>query len=119
MFGFLAETFERVKCQRRNVVLARSQRRQLNWKDVDAVIQVIPKIAVGYHRFKIPVGGTDQANVDGLRARVTDCLEFALLDKPEELGLRRHGNVANLIQEQRPTVGGLEKSLLVGHRPGE
>ena len=50
--------------QQRDVFLAIAQRRQLHRDDVQAVEQVLAKLALGNHFREVAVGGGDDAHVD-------------------------------------------------------
>ena len=45
--------------------------------------------------------------------------DHAVLDDPEQLGLERHRHLGELVEEQRPAVGGLEQARLVAVGAGE
>ena len=48
-----------------------------------------------------------------------DSLEPPLLEHAQQLHLHRHGDIADLVEEQGPPVGQLEPPLALGRRAGE
>ena len=54
--------------------------------------------------------------IDDVRA---DALELALLEDAQQLRLRRRRHLADLVEEDRALVGGLEPALAHRHRAGE
>src|SRR5262249_46310078 len=68
---------------------------------------------------EVPVGCRDQPHVHLDRARATEALEFLLLEHPQELRLELEGNLADLVEEERPAVGHFEPADLLRDRPRE
>ena len=62
---------------------------------------------------------SDDSHIHRNGARATDPLQLTLLQHPQQLHLHRRGHVADLVQEQRPTVRQLEPSLAPGARTRE
>ena len=116
---FLAEHPEEVEGQRGDVVLAIAQRRHLNRKDVDAIVQILAERSFGHHNLEILVGRGDQSEIRALRARVPHRLEFPFLDDAQKLGLGGQGNISDFVQKQGSASGHFEHSLLVDHGAGE
>jgi hypothetical protein len=54
-----------------------------------------------------------------VRARGAEPLDLAFLQRPQQLGLQGRLEVADLVQEQRATVGQLEAPRARLRRPGE
>src|SRR5205814_3302065 len=48
-----------------------------------------------------------------------DALDLPLLQYAQQLRLRRHGHLADLVEEDRALVGHLEAPAALGHRAGE
>ena len=53
------------------------------------------------------------------RSNSAASVELALLNDAEELGLGLGGDLADLVEEDRPTIGQLEPARVPGDRPGE
>ncbi len=86
---------------------------------VEAVVEVLAKVAHRHFFFDVAVGGGDDAyvHVDGLgRAHRPHLL---LLQHAQELGLQGEGHVADLVQEQRSPLGGEEEPLVATGGAGE
>src|SRR3990167_1352595 len=90
-----------VRGEQRNVFASRSQRRHLDGEDVQTEVQVLPEAARLRFPREVPVGRSDDPNVDMLRALITDWLELALLQDPQELALHLEWNLTDFIEKQR------------------
>jgi hypothetical protein len=64
------------------------------------------------------VGG-DHAHVHGNRVGGADRADVVLLQDAQQLHLQAHRHVADLVEQQRAAVGGLEQALVIAHRAGE
>ena len=91
--------------QGRDLVLALAQRRQRDFGDAEAIEEVAPEPALVGEALQVGVGGGDDADGDALGAQVADRLDLAALEEPQQLGLGRQVEVADLVQEQRPALG--------------
>ena len=69
--------------------------------------------------FEIAVGGRDHARADADALVGADRLDFALLQRAQQLGLQIDGQVANFVEEQRALAGGFEQTLLGVLRAGK
>src|SRR3989441_4314049 len=78
----------------------------------DAVLQVVPELAVADRPFEIAIGRRHDPHVDRLGAQATQAADGLLLDDLEELDLQRQLDVADLVEEQRAAVGRLEQAGL-------
>ena len=87
--------------------------------DVEAIPQVEAK-STGLDLLpQCAVGRGDDADVDAAGDVLTDAPELAVLDDAEYLGLRARGQLADLVQEQRPAVRLFEHAGAVGDRAGK
>jgi hypothetical protein len=93
---------------RGNLVAALAQRRDDRLDDLEAVVQVLTKLAAHQHRLEVSIGGRDHAHVyfDPLVAAKLG--ELRVLQHVEELGLERRPHLANLVEEDRAEVRLLE-----------
>ena len=105
--------------ERRDVLLALAQRRELDRDDVQPVEEVLAEASLLDGAPQVDVGGRHDPDVhlDGLDA--AEPHELALLHHAQELGLGLEGDVADLVEEQRALVRQLEEALLGVDRPGE
>ena len=91
--------------QRQDVFLAIAQRRHVDGHDVQAVVEVFAKQAIGHHRRQVAVGGGDETHVHLDRAGAAETFELVLLQHAQNLGLRARAHVADFVEEQRAAVG--------------
>src|SRR5438105_15161594 len=105
--------------EERDVSCALTKRRQLDRKNAQPVIEVAPELVVCNHPFQITMGRRHQPDVDLLRPRTPQALEFPLLQDPQELRLEFQGDVTDLVQKQRALVSELQAAGLLRDRAGE
>ena len=105
--------------QQGDIPIAILQWRQVDADDVEAIVKVLPEMGRLYVVFQIPVGSGDKPDVKGDGIDPPHPEELPLLDHPEELDLHRDGHVANLVQEYRAPIGGLQQTGFGLHRSGE
>ena len=61
----------------------------------------------------------DEPDVDGAGPVLADPADLLLLEQAEQLGLEGKGQIADLVEKERPLVGVLDEPGLVPERPGE
>ena len=71
----------------RYVIAALPQRRDFDWKDAQAVEQILAKAPLVDLFLQIPIARSDNAYIDFARAGVTDAFKLLLLQYAEQLGL--------------------------------
>jgi hypothetical protein len=54
----------RSKLKRKDVFRPGLQRRQMNRKNIDTIIQILPEGAVGRQLFQVTIGGGDDTRID-------------------------------------------------------
>ena len=94
--------------QRGQILQPLPQRRQLDREDVEPEIEVLPEVPSCDLVAQLPVGGRDHPHVDLASCLGADALQLAGLQRPQQLGLRLRAQVADLVEEERPSVGQLE-----------
>jgi hypothetical protein len=104
--------------ERLDVLGALAQGGNPDGHDVQAVEEVLPEAPRLRLGREVAVRRRDEADVDVL-GPAADLLHVARLKRPEDLGLNREREVADLVDEQRPLVGLLEVALTRGLRAGE
>ena len=97
--------------EQRDVLAPFPQGGQEDRDDVQAVVQVFPESALADHLHEIRVGGGDDADVDTDRPVVSDALELAFLQHPQQLRLQGGAHGADLVEKQRPLVRRLQAAL--------
>ena len=75
--------------QQRNIIGPLSKRRQFNREHLQAIIQILAKVAFFYHRLQVLIGRCDHAYVDANRLAASHSLERAVLQQSQDLCLRR------------------------------
>src|SRR5262249_10318443 len=113
------ELREEVVDEQRNVAPSLAQRRQTDADDVQSVEEVFAERAARDELLEIPVGRRDEPHVDADRRDAADALDLALLKCAEELDLHLDGDLADLVEEERPPASELETTGLARHGPGE
>ena len=108
-------TLQKVPGELCDVLAPRPQRRHLDVHAVQAVVQVQPETPQLHQPGQRPVGGHDDPRVDPARPEPADPLDRQILNRPQQLRLRRRREVRDLVEEQRPLVRVLELSTPPTH----
>src|SRR6185369_7582182 len=95
---------EEIPRQQQYVVAAHPQGWHLDGNDAQAEIQVAAELALLDHRFEVPVGGADDAQVDLALLDRSDAADGLLFQQFEELGLQRMVDFTDLVKKHRPAV---------------
>src|SRR6185503_12918565 len=84
------------------------------------MVKILAKTALFNEIFQIAIGRRKDAHVHANRPDAADPVEFALLEKPQQLGLQLLGNIADFVEEDRAAAGQLDLALflLIGAREG-
>src|SRR5579863_1488146 len=106
----LAELLNEVANQQRNIFSSLAQRRESNWKYVEPVVQIRPKVPLIDHHFQITIGGGNQPCVCPQGARAAQTLELPLLQDAQKLRLNLQRNFTDFIEEDGSTMRQLEAS---------
>src|ERR1043166_3117325 len=85
--------------QQRDVFLALPERRDRDGENIETVEQVLPELPLADLFLQVAVGGGDDPHVDFDRAGITQSLELAFLDDPEQPGLQLQGHLADLVEQ--------------------
>ncbi|MNT08011.1 hypothetical protein D3C72_1427370 [compost metagenome] len=83
------------------------------------MIEVGPELPLDHSLLQIPVGGRQDAHIDLERGVVTDALQIAVLQHPQQLGLQRQRELADLVEKQGALVRQLELACPVVNGAGE
>ena len=81
--------------------------------------QIFAELAAGDGLREVAIRRGDEPDVDAQLLRATDARERAVLQKPEQLGLKRLAHVGDFIKENRAAVGLLDASGFLPDRAGE
>src|SRR5262249_4406840 len=109
------ELVDQEKRQRRNVVPAVAERRQLQRENAQPVVEVLPKGFLAHGLKQVAVGCRQNPHIDPDRSTTANAVEFALLQDAEQLRLGVRRQLADLIEEDRAAMRQLESA----HAPGE
>src|SRR6185436_18154294 len=115
----LVELAEEVLHEERDVARPLAERREPDGHDVEAVKEVLAEGAARDELLEVAVRRRHEAHVDADRLDAADPLELALLKSAQELHLHLDGDLADLVEEERPAVGELEPPRLRADRAGE
>jgi hypothetical protein len=97
--------------QKRDVIAALPQRRQVDGDHVDAVEEVLAEFAVLHRRGEIELGRHEHAHVEPDGLLPAEALERALLQDAQQLHLRLDRHVVDVVEEQDTPVGPFEPPL--------
>ena len=105
--------------QQQRIVAALTKRRQHDAHGVQAVEQVGAKRRLLDSFIQGPVGRRNDAHVHATHAGFSHTPRLALLQHTQQLHLQQRAGIADLIEEQRAAVSGVEQALAIGDRPRE
>src|SRR5262245_54389263 len=105
--------------QQNNIVLAVSERWQLNPGNVDPKIQVLSERSISNRPLNVLIRSRYDPNVDGNRFLTADAANLPRFYCSQEFRLHILTHVPNLIEEDRASVRLLEVALLSRNRPGK
>ena len=105
--------------QRQDVAGPISERVDGDLGDRQSIEQVLAEVPGRHRLFQPHVGGGDQPDVDGHRMPGAKPHHLVLLEDPQQLHLRGQGQIADLVEKQRPSVRLLEPSGLAQGGAGE
>ncbi len=104
-----------VRRQNGDVLATLAQGRQMQPHHVEAVEEVLAKLAIFHSQQQVLVGGGHDADVDLDLLCAADALETALLEHAQELDLEVGGQLADFVEKQGAAVGEFEAAALAGH----
>src|SRR5438445_2466537 len=115
----LAQAADEFLGEEHHVLAALAQRRQVNRKDAEPVIEILTELATRHCVREVSVGGDYEAKVGLERRGATDALELALLEDTEKFGLDGRRELADLVEKERAPGSELEAARLLPVRSGE
>jgi len=110
------EGFEERGREQRDVADALPQRRQMDLRDVQAVVQVAAKTPALHLGTQVAVGRGNDTDIDAPRLHTPHAQHFPRLEHAQQLRLQGQGQLADFIEKQRAAVGRLEQTDLVVNR---
>jgi len=112
-------TLDEMASEQRDVLAALAERRHADAEHVEPEEEVSAEPILRHHPLHVPIRGGDHAGVEAQEAARADGLELAALEHAQQLHLRARGEILDLVEEQRPAVGGLEEAAAVADGAGE
>ena len=109
----------KIRREQADVVAALAQRRHLDGKNVEPVIEILAEFAFPRRLLEIAIGGGDHANVDFLRPRAAHGLKLPFLQHAQQLDLEVDGQLADLVEKDRATVGERKATFALFCRAGK
>jgi hypothetical protein len=109
---------EKVAGQLGDVGLPAAQRRDVDFDAAQPVVEIGTEYPAGDERLERLVRRRDDARVDAAVAVAADPLDREILQRPQELGLRRQRQVGDLVEEERSPFGMLELAPASAHPRG-
>jgi len=99
-----------------------SRRSERGGRTSETTFETIVKVLAeppGFHLdVEVAVRGGDDPHVHRRPLSCADRTDLTILQYPQELGLQSKRHIADLIQEQRPSVRSRDKPLMVVDRAG-
>src|SRR5882724_6525589 len=113
------ETVEETDRQRRQVLHAILQQRQLNREDRQTIIEILAELLFLNQLAQVAVGCGHHPHVNLETVRTTQPLHFALFQKSQQLGLQAERQFADFIEKEGSTLRRVNSTDARLHRPGE
>jgi len=85
----------------------------------EPVEQIVAKLPGGHHGAQVTVRSGDHAHIHLAHGRRANTLDFLVLQRAQQLGLRGKRHVPDFIQQQRAAVRVFKQADLVCHRAGK
>src|SRR5262249_40399208 len=96
-----------------------AQRRKLDGKDAETVVQVLAKRLLAHGLEQVAIGRGDAPDVDADWRLAADAVELILLKNAKQFRLRLRRQLADLIEENRAPIGQLEPARVPRDGSGE
>src|SRR6516225_4231097 len=87
------------------------QRGNLNFHDVDAVVEILAKFSLRHHFRQVSVGSEDNSGAQGDEAIASQAAELALLQDAKQFYLSEEAELADFVKEQGAVAGLLKIAL--------
>ncbi len=105
--------------QLRNIFFVVAQRRHVDVKNVQPVIEIAAQFALGHGLFGYFVCGSQYSNIDRRLYFAAQAAKLAVFQHAQELGLGCRGHLADLIQQERAFLGQLKAPGATLHGAGK
>ena len=101
---FLAEALNERVDQQGQILGAFAQRRQPHAEDIEPPIEILAELPRTNAAFEVLVRRRDHPHVELQRTPRAEARDFAVLQDPQQLGLRVEWKVADFVEEQRSPI---------------
>jgi hypothetical protein len=105
--------------ERRDFDTPLAKRRNVQTHDIEPIVQILTEAALRDQRIDVCVGSRHNADVDALRMRFTNGMDFARFEETQQLRLDIERALADFIEKQRAARRRADDSLEVLRRSGE
>src|SRR5437867_5907800 len=105
--------------KQRNIFAAFGERGHFEWKDIQAVKQILPESSFLDLLAQIAVRGGNDPHIHLDDSLSTEPLDLSLLNHAQKIRLHGERKLADFVQEDRAAIPFLEQSLLLGDSAGE
>src|SRR5262249_14873575 len=113
------ELVDQEEGQRRNVLPAVAERRQVQRENAQPVVEVLSKGFLAHGLKQVAVRCRQDPHIDPDRSTTADAVEFALLQDAEQFRLGVRGQFADLVEEDRAALGQFESAYAPGDGAGK
>jgi hypothetical protein len=108
-----ANKLNKVRYQSWDILSALSQWGQMDWKYIQAKVEVTAKFAISHHRRQVAMRSSYQPHIYMVSSTAPQTFELLLLQYAQKLWLQRCRNVADFIEEKGTFIGQLEAAQLL------
>ena len=98
--------------QWQNIFLPLAQRRNENRDDRQAIVKVLPELALALRLLQVAVGSGNDAHIHLHVADPAYPANHLVLKNPQQLGLQQRRQLADFVEEEGPAIGHFEQALL-------
>src|SRR5580658_1319262 len=102
--------------QLRNVFGTLSQRRKVDRKYFQSIVQVLAKCRLLYHTGQIAMRRSDEPDINFMSAVAAEPLKFLLLQNAQQLRLKFERDIADFVQKECALMREFKAPHLVGDR---
>src|SRR5687768_16778201 len=96
--------------EQENVARALAERRQDHFDAANPVVEIFAEAPFLDRGLELAIGGADDPHVRRAIHGVADAAKLPFLQKAKQLGLRAERHLADLVEEERAAVGGLDQA---------
>jgi len=102
-----------------NVIPAGAERWNIDWNDIQTVVEVFTESSIPDHGFEVAVGSRQHTNIDLGRPGSANTQNLLLLEGAKQFRLHADIEFTDLVKEECSLVSDLEEPLLFGDSTGK